>query len=70
MGQEIANFFINEARRNSHRAANQLAEDRLLIYNWVPAFTGKHSYEGEEKDFEQAYFFANIGPDLEQPKRK
>lgn len=29
----------------------------MLIYNWVPHFTGKHVRGGEEKDFEQAYFF-------------
>lgn len=27
-----------------------------------PHFTGKHEYEGEEKDFEQAFFFSVIDP--------
>ncbi|KXZ51986.1 hypothetical protein GPECTOR_10g1008 [Gonium pectorale] len=61
MSQEIANFFVAEARRNLHKAASILDEDDLLIYNFMPAFTGKHQYEGEEKDFEQSYFFEGAG---------
>lgn len=59
MSQEVANWFISEARRNTHKAKNQLQEDDVLIYNWPPSFTGRHEYEGEEKDFEQCYF---LGP--------
>ncbi|GFH15267.1 folate gamma-glutamyl hydrolase [Haematococcus lacustris] len=33
-------------------AVLQLQEDDVLIYNWPPSFTGRHEYEGEEKDFE------------------
>ncbi|GIL88439.1 hypothetical protein Vretifemale_16403 [Volvox reticuliferus] len=57
MSQEVANFFVAEARRNLHKAKNILEEDDMLIYNFKPVFTGKHEYVGEEKDFEQAYFF-------------
>ncbi|KAG2501964.1 hypothetical protein HYH03_000461 [Edaphochlamys debaryana] len=61
MSQEIANYFVAEARRNLHKAQSANDEDNMLIYNWKPEFTGKRSYEGEEKDFEQAYFFENAG---------
>lgn len=57
MSQEVANFFVKEARRNLHKPENELVEDDMLIYNWAPHFTGRRSYEGEEKDFEQSYFF-------------
>ncbi|GFR43452.1 hypothetical protein Agub_g4535 [Astrephomene gubernaculifera] len=57
MSQEVANYFVAEARRNLHKARSIVEEDDLLIYNFRPSFTGKHEYEGEEKDFEQAYFF-------------
>lgn len=56
MAQQLANFFISEARRNSH-IATDMEVDNLLIYNWAPTFTGKQAYPGEEADFEQAYFF-------------
>lgn len=34
MSQEVANFFVSEARRNLHKAKNILEEDDVLIYNW------------------------------------
>ena len=37
----VANFFINEARKNFHAPANLLQEQDLLIYNYCPHFTGK-----------------------------
>ncbi len=39
--QAVANFVVNEARRNHHAPRNQLEEDAFLIYNWAPEFTGK-----------------------------
>ncbi|EFJ53180.1 hypothetical protein VOLCADRAFT_102798 [Volvox carteri f. nagariensis] len=64
MSQEVANFFVAEARRNLHMAKNIIEEDELLIYNFKPVFTGKHEHEGEERDFEQSYFFKKISRGL------
>ena len=41
--QEVANFFVSEARRNRHAPASQAEEEDLLIYNWAPDYTGKAS---------------------------
>lgn len=67
MTQEVANFFVSEARRNAHLSSSIEEEDNLLIYNWPPQFTGKHDASGhaEETDFEQAYFFPNQIPGKE-----
>ena len=37
----VANYLVEEARKNKHQPANVLEEDRLLIYNYCPQFTGK-----------------------------
>ncbi|KAL4434657.1 hypothetical protein ABPG77_002780 [Micractinium sp. CCAP 211/92] len=55
--QEVANFFVSEARRNFHSPASQSEEEDLLIYNYAPSYTGKHKYKGEEVDFVESYFF-------------
>lgn len=39
----VANFLVNEARRNFHEPANLLQEQDLMIYNFCPAYTGKVS---------------------------
>ncbi|GBF88733.1 gamma-glutamyl hydrolase [Raphidocelis subcapitata] len=67
MGQEVANFFVREARRNKHKPHNEAEEDDLLIYRYAPAFTGRHM-EGreEEADFEQTYLFT--GPHARAPR--
>jgi len=58
MSQEVANYFVYEARNNMHKADSPLEEDEVLIYNWAPHFTGRHAQEGgEERDFQQCYFF-------------
>ena len=41
MSQEVANFFVAEARRNLHKASSQKEEDEVLVYNWLPDFTGE-----------------------------
>ena len=47
--QTMANFFVDEARKSSHRVA-ATGEDRYLIYEHTPVFTpGGH--------FEQVYVF-------------
>ncbi|KAL4447534.1 hypothetical protein ABPG75_004753 [Micractinium tetrahymenae] len=55
--QEVANFFVSEARRNFHAPASQEEEEDLLIYNYAPSYTGRHKYKGEEVDFVESYFF-------------
>ena len=39
----VANFLVNEARRNFHEPANLLQEQDLMMYNFCPAYTGKVS---------------------------
>lgn len=73
MTQEVANFFVSEARKNMHRAQTIFAEDQMLIYNWIPHFTGIHDSSGHtmETDFEQAYFFEEArGRRKETPSTK
>jgi len=55
--QAMANYFVGEARKNQHQPESMKEEERMLIYNWKPKYTGKHTYEGEETAFEQAYMF-------------
>lgn len=40
-----------------HSQRDKIQEDDMLIYNWIPHFTGRSPEGGEEQDFEQAYFF-------------
>ncbi|XP_060099693.1 gamma-glutamyl hydrolase [Heteronotia binoei] len=47
----IADFLVNEARKNNHRFPSKKEETEALIYNYNPVFTGTFS------SFEQAYFF-------------
>ncbi|KAI7836202.1 hypothetical protein COHA_009927 [Chlorella ohadii] len=63
--QEVANFFVSEARRNFHAPASQDEEEDLLIYNWAPSYTGKHKFKGEEVDFVESYFFP-LAPEFER----
>lgn len=44
-----AQFFVNEARRNSHKFATYQDEEKALIYNYKPAST--------TGSFVQEYFF-------------
>jgi len=37
----VADFLVNEARKNFHEPANLLQEQDLLIYNFCPEYTGK-----------------------------
>ncbi|XP_074843239.1 gamma-glutamyl hydrolase [Carettochelys insculpta] len=47
----IADFFVNEARKNLHHFPNKDEETKALIYNYNPLFTSSFS------SFEQVYFF-------------
>lgn len=66
MGQEVANYFVSQARRNRHSARDEVQEDSMLVYNWMPQFTGKRAPSGgEEQDFMQTYVF---GPASDLPQ--
>ncbi|XP_010707289.1 gamma-glutamyl hydrolase [Meleagris gallopavo] len=47
----IADFFVNEARKNLHRFPSEGEETKELIYNYTPIYTGTFS------SFQQVYFF-------------
>lgn len=51
--QATANFFVNEARRSSHRPASEAEMDEMLIYNHSPVFSGRNG----RGFFEQSYIF-------------
>ncbi|UYV81927.1 GGH [Cordylochernes scorpioides] len=52
VGQEFANFFVNEARRNSQTFPTEQMENSYLIYNYHSVYTGVNG-----SDFEQKYYF-------------
>ncbi|KAG7523990.1 gamma-glutamyl hydrolase-like [Solea senegalensis] len=47
----IAEFFVEEARKNFHRFASKEEERKALIYNYSPVYTGPAS------GFKQLYYF-------------
>ncbi|XP_070842237.1 gamma-glutamyl hydrolase [Chaetodon trifascialis] len=47
----MAEFFVSEARKNSHSFESEAEERKALIYNYSPVYTGLNSA------FEQIYFF-------------
>ncbi|XP_037613077.1 gamma-glutamyl hydrolase-like isoform X2 [Sebastes umbrosus] len=47
----MAEFFVNEARKNFHRFESDKEETKALIYNYNPV------YVGPESVFEQIYYF-------------
>ncbi|XP_006012487.1 gamma-glutamyl hydrolase [Latimeria chalumnae] len=47
----MADFFINEARKNVHKFSSEAEEDKALIYNYAPV------YSGDRFPFEQVYIF-------------
>jgi len=50
--QYFANYFVNEARKSSHKFASQDEEFNTLIYNYTPVYS-----EGTTPSFEQVYIF-------------
>ena len=51
--QHMANFFVNECRKNDHKFADESElVNKWLIYNFTPEYTFK-----QEPDFVQTYFF-------------
>jgi len=49
--QYVANFFVDEARKNNHTFSSSVLTPRL-IYNWSPVFTG-----AKGSDFTQEYIW-------------
>jgi len=49
--QYFANFFVNEARKNTHTFSSEEEETKYLIYNYTPVYTGN------VVSFLQCYFF-------------
>uniref|UniRef100_A0A8B9QDA6 folate gamma-glutamyl hydrolase n=1 Tax=Apteryx owenii TaxID=8824 RepID=A0A8B9QDA6_APTOW len=47
----MADFFVNEARKNLHSFSTKDEETKELIYNYTPTYTGPFS------SFQQIYFF-------------
>ncbi|KAM5211569.1 gamma-glutamyl hydrolase [Hipposideros larvatus] len=48
----LAEFFISEARKNSHHFESDVEEDEALIYQYRPVYTGNIS------SFQQSYIFS------------
>ncbi|XP_012559207.1 gamma-glutamyl hydrolase A [Hydra vulgaris] len=55
MAQYVANFFVDESRKNSHKFPSAKLEQDYLIYNYNPVYTG--GKEGRLTNFEQVYLF-------------
>jgi len=53
IAQYFANFFVSESRKNHHKFESREEEEKNLIYNFSPVYTGKL----DDSSFEQAYFF-------------
>ena len=53
VSQYMANFFVNEARKNHHKFPTQEEEDKHLIYNYNPVYSAQ-KFKGH---FEQIYIF-------------
>ena len=54
--QYMANFFVNEARKNHHKFPTQQMEDQYLIYNYNPVHSAK-IFDSLLNHFEQIYIF-------------
>jgi len=50
--QYMADFFVTEARKNTHKFPSSSAESNALIYNYPVTYTGP-----EKGDFTQTYYF-------------
>lgn len=51
--QSVANYFISEARKSSHKPASRKELEDFLIYNYDPVFVSKDG----KATFDQAYIF-------------
>ncbi|XP_076026587.1 gamma-glutamyl hydrolase isoform X2 [Genypterus blacodes] len=50
----MAHFFVSEARKSLHRFDSEEDEEKALIYNYNPVYTGKNNHRSA---FEQIYLF-------------
>ena len=50
--QQMADFLVDQSRRNNHRFPSEQALEQALIYNYKATYTG-----GVGQSFEQCYFF-------------
>jgi gamma-glutamyl hydrolase len=55
ISQYMANFFVNESRKNNNRFPDIEKESQALIYNYNPQYTGRKS----SSSFEQIYVFSS-----------
>lgn len=50
----MANFFVNETRKNHHHFTNTAEENEYIIYKYNPKFTQE---EDKGEHFSQMYYF-------------
>lgn len=55
--QYMANFFVNEARKNYQKFPTKEMEDEYLIYKYTPVHSAKKYKTGTLSKFEQIYLF-------------
>ena len=53
-GAYFAEFFVEETRKNEHKFVDRMTEEKHLIYNYPPTFTGDIKIDDT---FVQSYFF-------------
>ena len=53
-GAYFAEFFVEETRKNKHKFVDRKTEEKYLIYNYQPTFTGDMK---TDLTFVQSYFF-------------
>ena len=53
-GAFFAEFFVEESRKNHHKFIDRKTEEKNLIYNYSPAFTGNMKIDST---FVQSYYF-------------
>lgn len=52
VSQYFANLFVDESRKNNHKFPSWAVEQKALIYNYKPAYTGQ-----KNASYEQLYMF-------------
>merc|ERR1712002_87627 len=57
VSQYLANFFVNEARKNFHRFPSTTTERKYLIYSYDPYYSAGKFKESALRYFEQVYLF-------------
>ena len=56
--QYLANFYVGEARKNSHQFTSYNAQYKSVIYNWNPIFT--LGEPGQNFPDVETYMFTNL----------